>query len=155
MPPKAPKSSKEQAKVQVSFSNLKHIDDGDRRFLLKYISRYLLLALFVLGGIMHIVSPRMFIAIVPPFLPWPAALVAISGVAEIAGGLGLLSVRTRRAAGLGLIVLLLAVFPANIYMAWKGMMLPAWILWARLPLQFLLIWWVNVATRKSEYSGTE
>jgi uncharacterized membrane protein len=110
---------------------------------LKNLGRYLLAALFLISGVLHFVSPAPYVRIIPPILPWPAALVAISGAAEIAGGLGILTVRWRRAAGYGLIALLIAVFPANIYMAMKGMMLPAWILWARLPLQFLLIWWVN------------
>jgi uncharacterized membrane protein len=91
---------------------------------------------------MHFVSPGMFVKIVPPFLPWPGALVAISGGAEIAGGIGLLTVRWRRWAAYGLVALLLAVFPANVYMAIEGMMLPAWALWGRLPLQFVLIWFV-------------
>jgi uncharacterized membrane protein len=68
--------------------------------------------------------------------------VAVSGAAEIAGALGLLTVGFRRYAAIGLVALLIAVFPANIYMAVNRMMMPVWVLWARLPLQFLLIWWV-------------
>ena len=82
--------------------------------------------------------------IVPPGLPSPQALVLISGIAEMAGGLGLLVPRLRAAAACGLIALLIAVFPANIYMAmsperFAHLHVPAWALWARLPLQFLLI----------------
>ncbi len=109
-------------------------------FFLKKTGRYLLVNLFLGAGLMHFVAPRTYVAIVPPFLPWPEALVTISGAAEILGGLGLLTERWRRAAAYGLIALLVAVFPANIYMAMRGMMLPAWALWARLPLQFVLIW---------------
>jgi uncharacterized membrane protein len=108
----------------------------------KNIGRWLLAALFLLAGVMHFASPGPFVRIVPPFLPWPAALVAISGAAEIAGALGLLTMKWRRLAAYGLVALLIAVFPANIYMAVNHMMAPAWALWARLPLQFLLIWWV-------------
>ena len=61
--------------------------------------------------------PGPYRQIVPPSFGDPARLVAISGVAEVAGGLGVLLPRTRRLAGLGLIALLVAVFPANVYMA--------------------------------------
>ena len=73
--------------------------------------------LFVGAGAMHFVRPAMYEKIVPPQLGHAPELVAISGIAEIAGGLGLLIPRTRRAAGLGLVALLVAVWPANIYMA--------------------------------------
>ena len=79
-------------------------------------------------------------------LPAKRALVYWSGVAEILGGLGLLFRRTRKAAGWGLVALLAAVFPANVYMATAAerfaAMAPAWALWARLPLQPLLMFWV-------------
>lgn len=80
----------------------------------------------------------------PPFLPEKLALVYISGVCEILGGLGLLIPRTRKAAGWGLIALLLAVFPANIYHAVAGVKvggLPDGPLYhaIRLPSQGLLI----------------
>jgi len=92
----------------------------------------------------------MYKAIVPPGLPSPRALVAISGVCEILGGVGVLLPATRAAAGWGLIALLLAIFPANIYMASDAArfhrVAPAWALWARLPLQFILVWWVYHAT---------
>ena len=87
----------------------------------------------------------------PPFLPWPTQLVAVSGVAEIVGGVGLLCRPTRRFAGVGLILLLVAVFPANMEalrtgMSIAGHAIPRWMLWARLPLQVLLIYWVYVAS---------
>ncbi|MEO8637210.1 MAG: DoxX family membrane protein [Gemmatimonadales bacterium] len=109
--------------------------------------RWLLAVLFLTGGVLHFVIPALYIGIMPPWLPKPALLVAISGAAEIAGGIGLLLPTTRRAAAIGLILLLVAVFPANIQMlllyrargvAWWGELL----LWLRLPLQFLLIWGV-------------
>jgi uncharacterized membrane protein len=112
--------------------------------MIRHISRGLVALLFIVAGANHFISPAPYVAIVPPFLPWPAALVILSGVAEIAGGLGILGPRTRRLAGWGLIALLLAVFPANIYAAFAGMeiggrAIPAWMLWARLPLQAVLI----------------
>lgn len=87
----------------------------------------------------------------PPLLPAPRLLVAISGAAEIAGGLGLLLPRLRKAAAWGLVLLLLAVFPANLYMAIAHQRFPnfpAWTLWARLPLQLPIIWWAWRYTRK-------
>ncbi|MEM1055100.1 MAG: DoxX family membrane protein [Bacteroidota bacterium] len=109
------------------------------------------LALMFVGvGVMHFVRPEPFEEIVPPALPQKKALVYLSGVAEILGGLGLLFKRTRRAAGWGLLALLAAVFPANVYMAMAAErfehLAPAWALWARLPLQPLLMLWVWATT---------
>jgi len=107
-------------------------------------SLYLLAALFVGAGLLHFWYPAPYLRIMPPALPAPLLLVALSGAAEVAGGLGLLLPATRRAAGWGLVALLLAVFPANIYMLQihEQLHLPAWVAWARLPLQPLLLWWV-------------
>jgi uncharacterized membrane protein len=109
------------------------------------------LALFFIGsGINHFVIPGTYEQIVPPGIGDPATLVRVSGVAEIAGGVGALLPRTRRLAGFGLIALLAAVFPANVYMArnpGKFKKIPAWALWARLPLQPLMMWWAWRATR--------
>ena len=103
---------------------------------------------FVGAGVLHFLKPRPFVEIVPPGFPASEALVAVSGAAEIAGGVGLLHRKTRRAAGWGLLALLLAVFPANVYMATAAerfaSVAPAWALWARLPLQpvmMLGVWW--------------
>jgi uncharacterized membrane protein len=119
------------------------------------ISRYLLAALFVGSGTLHLVRPKPFYEIVPPQLPRRELLVAISGVAEIFGGVGMLIPATRRTAGWGLMALLTAVFPANIYMAEaniqpEGIHIPAAFMWARLPLQPLLIWWILAATKKEK-----
>jgi uncharacterized membrane protein len=92
---------------------------------------------------MHFLRPQLFEAIVPPYLPSPRALVFISGVAEVLGGIGLLVPAVRIWAGVGLILLLVAVFPANLYMAEQAekfrQLAPAWALWARLPVQGVLI----------------
>jgi uncharacterized membrane protein len=80
----------------------------------------------------------------PPGLPAPLALVYLSGLLEVLGGLGLLWPRTRRLAGWGLLALAVAVFPANVYMALAHEQLgvPGWVAWGRLPLQLPLLWWV-------------
>ena len=77
-------------------------------------------------------------------------IVAVSGVAEVAGGLGVLLPSTRRVSGLWLIALLAAVFPANLHMALNPeefRRIPRWALYARLPLQPLAMWWAWRATR--------
>ena len=111
------------------------------------------LAVFFIGaGVDHFVIPDTYKRIVPPGLGDPAMLVRVSGVAEIAGGVGVLVPRTRRLAGFGLIALLAAVFPANVYMARnpaKFKKIPAWALYARLPLQPLMMWWAWRATKPS------
>ncbi|MAQ95415.1 MAG: hypothetical protein CMM84_18055 [Rhodothermaceae bacterium] len=118
---------------------------------LRDLSSILLASVFIGTGLLHFLKPRMFEAIVPPSLPWPRALVLISGAAEILGGLGLLVPAVRPWAGWGLVALLVAVFPANLYMARESerfrRLAPRWLLLARLPLQLVLIAWVLWASR--------
>ena len=107
----------------------------------------MLALLFVVSGLMHFVAPAYFLRIVPSWVPNPTLAVTLSGAAELAGAIGLLVPATRALAGWGLIVLLAAVFPANVYMlqqARVGHASTAWLLglWLRLPLQPLLMWWV-------------
>lgn len=121
-------------------------------------SRLVLAVLFLVGGALHFVIPAAYARIVPPYLPWPMALVYVSGVAEIAGGVGLLVERTRRAAGMGLVLLLLAVLPANVQMVLDAQASGAagWaelLLWMRLPLQFALIAWVAWAAEVRRRPG--
>jgi uncharacterized membrane protein len=107
---------------------------------------------FVFAGVMHFVKPKLYLRIMPPYIPVPEAMVYASGVAEIAGGAGLMHPRYRRRAGWWLIATLVAVFPANLHMAQNPQDFqeipggePA--LWARLPLQALFIAWVRAAMR--------
>jgi uncharacterized membrane protein len=107
---------------------------------------------FVFAGVMHFVKPRTYESIVPSYLPAPRALVYASGVAEIAGGAGLMVQAARRPAGWWLIATLLAVFPANLHMAlhperFRKVPGGATALWARLPLQAGFIAWVRGAMR--------
>jgi uncharacterized membrane protein len=108
-------------------------------------------ALFLASGTLHFAKPEMFRSIVPPQLGHEADLVAISGAAEIAGALGLLYGPSRRPAAYALIALLIAVWPANWYMAITAeryaALAPAWVLWARVPMQVPLMWWVVQASR--------
>jgi uncharacterized membrane protein len=106
---------------------------------------------FLFAGLMHFLKPRPYVAIVPDALPRKREIVFASGVAEMAGGAGVLVPATRRAAGWWLIATLLAIFPANVNMAINSErfpMVPEPLLWVRLPLQALLIRWVwRVAVR--------
>ncbi|MDZ7688691.1 MAG: DoxX family protein [Halobacteriales archaeon] len=118
---------------------------------------YVMSVLYVVAGVMHFVIPGFYVQIVPPFLPFPLALVYLSGTAEIVLGVGLLSERTRRLAAWGIVALLFAVFPANVYMAMSGVVIegvPEAIAdpsgaarWGRLPLQAVLVAWAWWYTR--------
>jgi uncharacterized membrane protein len=116
---------------------------------------------YVFTGASHFLKTASYLKIMPPDVPWPHAMVYLSGAAEIAGGLGLLLRRFRRWAAFGLIALLVAVLPGNVYMATNHVQvtstpLPVWLLWARLPVQLLLIWWLvyvsGAITRKTDHS---
>jgi uncharacterized membrane protein len=114
---------------------------------LRIALRWLAATAFVLAGLNHFRNPGFYVSIVPPGFPSPEWLVAISGVCEVAGGIGLLIRPLRRFAGWGLIALLIAVFPANIFMAVHperipGLNISQWMLWVRLPLQAVMIAWV-------------
>jgi uncharacterized membrane protein len=112
--------------------------------------RVLLSAFFVAAGVLHFVKPRAYEAIVPTVLPRKREIVYVSGVAEIAGGLGVLAPRTQRLAGWWLIATLVAVFPANVSMAVNAdrfRRVPEPLLWLRLPVQGALVgwtWWAAV-----------
>lgn len=103
-------------------------------------------------GVMHFVAPETFMAIMPDYLPWHRELVLVSGVFEILGGVGVAIPRTRKAAGWGLIALMICVFPANLWQATQGIDLPglagpAWARWARLPMQLVFIYWAYAVTQ--------
>jgi uncharacterized membrane protein len=117
-------------------------------FTVRTVSRFLLAICFIIAGTFHFIGPAPYLAIMPPYIPWPQEMIAISGVAEILGGIGTCFRVSRAAAGWGLIGLLIAVFPANLQAISTGMVVaghavPAWMLWARLPFQPLFIAWVD------------
>lgn len=116
------------------------------------LSRALVAALFIASGIAHVVAVDAYAGIMPHFLPYPVPLVYLSGACEIAGGVGVLVPRARRLAGIGLVALLIAVFPANVQMLVDALRADASAgalaaLWLRLPLQVALVAWVLRATR--------
>ena len=103
-------------------------------------------------GALHVLKPDLFVKIVPPVLPWPMGLVYLSGFFELAGAVGLLIPRFQRAAGYGLVALLIAVLPANIYMAaapvtFGGFFDHPLYHWIRIPFQGVLMAWVLWCTR--------
>lgn len=110
-------------------------------------------ALFLVAGSLHFLKSDTYERIVPPGFGDAKTLVLLSGIAECAGGLGLLIPATRRAAGYGLIALLIAVWPANWWMAIDAerfaKIAPAWMWWARVPLQIPLALWIERASRKT------
>lgn len=110
---------------------------------------YAMALLYIVAGITHFVKPDFFLKIVPPYLGYPGVLVMVSGLFEILFGTLLFFPSVRVWAAWGIILLLIAVFPANVYMAYgeKFALISPWIRWGRLPLQFFLIWWAYQYTK--------
>ena len=105
---------------------------------------------FAGAGLDHLVNPEFYLSIMPPIFPMHSEAVLISGVLEIVGGIAVLIPGLRRAAGWGIFVLLIAVYPANIYMALYPELFPSihsGFLYLRLPLQFLFLYWAYSVTR--------
>lgn len=103
---------------------------------------------FFIGGIAHFVFTDVEMRIVPPYIPYPRLAVLVSGVFELLGAAGLLLPQTRRLAGVGLILLTLAVTPANVYMLQQAdhFGVPVWLLVLRLPLQLVLLFLIYWTT---------
>ena len=126
---------------------------------MRRILKYLLAAFFTVAGANHFIKPSWYLKIMPPALPYPLLLVYLSGLLETALGLALLSHRLERKAGWGLAALLLAIFPANLNMALHPEAFPGfkpWLLWLRLPFQFVLIalvlWSVRNDSRRKTFT---
>lgn len=120
---------------------------------MKKVARFFAGPVMIAAGINHFVNPDFYLEIVPEPLPAREALVYVSGIAEILGAVGTMHPRTRRPAGWFLIATLVAVFPANVYMAVnpsRFSSIPHWALLARLPLQFLFVYWVWLAAVRDE-----
>lgn len=113
-------------------------------FNIKTISLILMAIFYIYAGVRHFTKPWFFLKIMPPYLPYPKALNYISGAAEILLGILLLIPVTSTLAAWGVIALLIAVFPANIYHLTSkgaGMKFPIWGLWLRLPFQLVFLAW--------------
>lgn len=116
---------------------------------LKLACVYLLGAGFIFAGCNHFRDAAFYVRMMPPYLPFPLALVYLSGIAEVALGIGVLIPQWRRLAGWGLIALLVAVLPANFQMALHPEQfpeIPEIGLWLRLPFQLVFMAWVVWAT---------
>ena len=115
----------------------------------------------LIGGAAHFVATDLEMRIVPPWVPWPRAAVLVSGALELLGAAGLLWRPTRRAAGIGLFALTLAVTPAHFYMLQRPELfgVPVWALWLRLPLQLgllgLIAWSTFGRQRRAGLQGSE
>ncbi|PZR19232.1 MAG: DoxX family protein [Flavobacterium psychrophilum] len=110
---------------------------------------YLMALLYILAGINHFRVPRIYMKMIPPALPAPKMLNLISGAAEIILGILLCVSATSAFAAWGIIALLIAIFPANVYMYTNekaAMGLPKWVLFIRLPVQLVLIYWAFLYT---------
>lgn len=108
---------------------------------------YLLSGIFIIAGLLHFIKPGFYLKIMPEYFPAPLWLVYLSGLAEILGGIGLMISSFRNAAAIGIILMLVVFFTVHVDMAWKeyhkaGPGLMFWLLFGRIALQFVLIWWV-------------
>ncbi len=130
--------------------------------ILKRVALVLVFLWFTIGGVAHFALTDAEMRIVPPFIPWPRAAVLVSGVFELLGAIGILIPFSRRAAGVGLILLTIAVTPANVYMLEhaQAFSVPRWALILRLPFQAALLamifWstWETKARRSSASTGS-
>lgn len=117
---------------------------------LRKLSLFGISVFFIYFGIDHLINPEFYLSIMPPMFPLHLEAVYLSGLFEILGGVGVLIARTRSIAGWGLLVLLIAVYPANIYMALTPEAfpdIPLFVLYFRLALQFLFFYWAYSITR--------
>lgn len=112
------------------------------------VSLWIMAGLYIIAGVNHFIMPRFYEKIIPPFFSNPKLINWVSGIAEILLGILLLVPAYTTVAAWGVIALLIAVYPANIYhfmKGWKKRKM-VWVLALRLPMQFLLIWWAYTFT---------
>lgn len=104
---------------------------------------YVMAGMYILAGSFHFINPKMYMRIMPSYLPKHKLLVYLSGVAEIVLGVGLCFAETKNIAIWGIIAMLAVFFLVHFYMLSpeSGIKYPKWLLWLRIPLQFLLMYW--------------
>lgn len=110
---------------------------------------YLMALLYIIAGLNHFRTPRLYLKIIPPYFPYPKTINQLCGGSEIVLGSALCIPILTKYAAWGIIILLVAVFPANIYMYLNdnaSLGIPSWLRLIRLPLQFALIWWTYLYT---------
>jgi uncharacterized membrane protein len=118
---------------------------------MKKLSLYSMIVLYIAAGLYHFINPEFYMRIMPPWVPYPKEMIFISGVCEVLFALLLLFPFTRRTGAWCIILLLVAVFPANIQMLlnYRNENNPLlWIAIVRLPLQIILIGWAYRFARK-------
>ncbi|MDD4976949.1 MAG: DoxX family protein [Bacteriovorax sp.] len=123
--------------------------------ILKKIALYSTVIFFVVAGVRHFMIPEFYMLMMPNYLPIPLTLIYLSGFFQIVGGIGLMIPRTRVFSAWGLMALLLAVLPANVYLWTHHIHLPehydpSWYLMLRIPLQFLLIAWTYMFAKNPQ-----
>jgi uncharacterized membrane protein len=114
--------------------------------------------IFITAGINHFIIPNFYMEIMPPYLPYPLMLIYLSGVAEVICGILLIISKTRKIGAWLTIALLIAIFPANIQMSIDELNNAGVLFYAsivRLPLQFLLIYWVYRFTKEIKSKSKE
>ncbi len=120
---------------------------------LKLIFKWILAIIFMLAGIYHFINPSIYLRIMPPYLPAHLFLIYLSGFFQIVLGVLLVVPKFTPRAAWGIIALLMAVFPANIYMAMNTELFPEinpLLIWLRLPLQFVIIAWAYLYISESK-----
>ncbi len=120
---------------------------------IKQFLQWLLAIGFVLAGANHFINPAFYLQIMPPYLPAHLFLIYLSGFLQVAFGIALLIPKLTRVAAWGIIGLLIAVFPANIFMAMNTELFPAFsprLIYLRLPLQFVMIGWAFCFTKAND-----
>lgn len=124
-----------------------------RMSLTKRVLLWVMALFYILGGVNHFINAQFYMPMMPPYLPWHAALVFLSGVAELGLGIAVLIPSLRRIAAWGIILLLIAILPANIHIALHNIPVfgategaGVWN-WVRLPVQGVLILWAWWYTR--------
>ncbi|MGI8670802.1 MAG: DoxX family protein [Aridibacter sp.] len=120
--------------------------------IIKIVLKWIFGLAFIFAGANHFINPKFYLKIMPPYLPWHLFLIYLSGIFEIILGIMLLIPKTQKLAAWGLILLLIAVFPANIYMAMNPNKFPELnplLIYLRLLIQFVLIAWAYWFTKNN------